>query len=131
MARAFRLLIILGLSQSLFCSELFWFSYKIVTANSVVIYEEKNITPVMIPFEGTSQQLCKLSLHKPDAISVHQFLKQHFDTILPCFYSLSTHLLSRNEQYLKNGNDRIELIIEPVRFTVDFKDEFATINAVR
>lgn len=130
MARTFCLLI-LGASQALFCSDLFWFSYKIVTANSIVIYEQKNIAPVMIPFEGKAQKLCTLTLSNPQNLPKELFLRKHFDAILPCFYQLSSHLLSWNEQHLKYGNDRIELVIEPVRFTVDFKDEFATINAIR
>ena len=129
MARTFCLLICL--SQALFCSDLFWFSYKIVTANGLVVYEQKNIAPVMIPFEGKTQKLCTVALPNPQHLPKEQFLRKHFDDILPCFYQLSSHLLAWNEQYLKHGNDRIELIIEPVRFTVDFKDEFATINAIR
>jgi len=129
-ARTFCLLI-LGTTQTLFCSDLFWFSYKIVTANSLVIYEQKNIASVTIPYMGQAQTLCTLELSNPKNLPKEQFLRQHFDTILPCFYQLSSHLLSWNEQHLKSGNDRIELVIEPVRFTVDFKDEFATINAIR
>jgi len=128
-ARTFCLLI--GLAQLLYCSELFWFSYKIVTVNSVVIHEEKNIAPAMIPYEGQKQFLCKLPLQNSSNLPKDAFLRKHFDTILPCFYQRSTHLLSWDEQYHKHSNDRIELVIEPVRFTVDFKDEFATINAIR
>lgn len=129
MARAFCLLI--GLAQALFCSDVFWFSYKIVTVNSLVVYEQKNIALAMIPYEGKVQKLCTLELANTQNLSKEQFLRKHFDTILPCFYQFSSHLLARNEQYQKHGNDRIELVIEPVRFTVDFKDEFATINAIR
>ncbi len=124
-------LLILGVSQALFCSDVFWFSYKIVTANSLVVYEQKNITPVMVPYEGKVQKLCTLQLANTQNLPKEQFLRQHFHDILPCFYPLSSHLLSWNEQHLKQGNDRIELIIEPVRFTVDFKDESATINVIR
>ena len=125
------LLLIFGLSQTLFCSDLFWFSYKIVTANSVVIHEEKNIALAMIPYEGKKQVLCELPLQNSSNLSKEAFLRKHFDTILPCFYQLSTRLRSWDDQYLKHSNDRIELVIEPVRFTVDFKDEFATINTIR
>ncbi|ARU47547.1 hypothetical protein [Sulfurospirillum diekertiae] len=129
MARTFCLLI--GLTQALFCSDLFWFSYKIVTVNGLVVYEQKNIAPVMIPYEGKAQKLCSIELSNTQNLPKEQFLRKHFDDILPCFYQLSSHLLAWDDQYLKHGNDRIELVIEPVRFTVDFKDEFATINAIR
>ena len=130
MARTFCLLI-LGVTQALFCSDIFWFSYKIVTVNSLVIYEQKNIASAMIPYEGKLQELCTIELTNPLNLPKEQFLRKHFDDILPCFYQISSHLLAWNEQHLKHGNDRIELVIEPVRFTVDFKDEFATINAIR
>lgn len=96
-----------------------------------MVYEQKNIASVMIPYEGKSQMLCTLKLSNTQNLPKEEFLRKHFDDILPCFYSLSSHLLSWNEQHLKAGNDRIELVIEPVRFTVDFKDEFATINTIR
>ncbi len=129
MARTFCLLILF--TQVLFCSERFWFSYKIVTANSLVIYEQKNIARLSVPYEGTEEVLCKIMLSNPTKIPEETFLRQHFDTLLPCFYPLASHLISRSETYTKHNNDRVELIIEPIRFTVDFKDEFATIKTVR
>lgn len=130
MATNFRLLILL-LSEPLFCGELFWFSYKIVTANSVAIYEEKNIAPVTIPYEGKNQYLCTLPLQKKEKESTTRFLNRHFDEILPCFYANKAHINSWNEHRLKQANDRIEVILEPIRFTVEFKDDCVTINAVR
>lgn len=130
MARNFCLLIF-GLVQTLFCSDIFWFSYKIVTVNSVAVYEEKNITPIMIPFGEKKELLCTVALKKDLLSTKEDFLRANFDKILPCFYHLSTRILSNSEHRLKQINDRIELVIEPVRFTVEFKDEFATINAVR
>lgn len=130
MARNFLLLVCL--SQALFCSEVFWFSYKIVTANSAVIYEEKNITSSMMILEKSkSSFLCALDLKYTPTLSKKQFLIQHFDTLLPCFYKKKSHLISWNENRQKESNDRVELIIEPIRFTVDFKEEFATISTIR
>ena len=129
MARTFCLLICL--SEALFCSDVFWFSYKIVTVNSAVIYEEKNITPLSVPYEGKNQFLCNIDFVNDKNISKHQFLKTHFDTLLPCFYQQQSHLISWNENRQKQSTDRVELIIEPIRFTVDFKDEFATISTIR
>lgn len=129
MARNFLLLV--GLGQLLFGSDFFWFSYKIVTVNGAAIFEEKNITPAMMPFEGKPQKHCTVELKYDAKTPKNQFLTYHFDAILPCFYSLSSHMLSWNESRTKENKDRVELIIEPVRFTVDFKDEFATINTFR
>ena len=62
---------------------------------------------------------------------VEKFLNENFDKLLPCFEGQPSHMLSWNEYHLKANNDRVEHIIEPVRFTVDFKDEFATISTFR
>ena len=129
MARNFLLLI--SLANTLFCSDVFWFSYKIVTANSVVIYEEKNIAPVMLPYSGKNIFLCNVDLTNYNSTSKHLFLKTNFDKILPCFYKSKSHLIAWNENRQKVSYDRVELIVEPIRFTVDFKDEFATISLVR
>lgn len=96
-----------------------------------MVYEQKNIASSMVPYEGKAEVLCTLKLSNSQNLPKEHFLKKNFDEILPCFYPLSTHLNSRSEQYLKHGRDRVELVIEPVRFTVDFKDEFATIKTVR
>ena len=118
------------MAHSLYASELFWFSYKIMTQNSIVTYEQKNISPAMIPFEGKKEFLCSIPLPYASSLSKIDFLRKHFDDVLPCFYPLSIRLIGWNNQYTKRTQDTIELIIEPVRFTVDFKDEFATINTV-
>lgn len=125
------LLILVCLTQALFCSELFWFSYKIVTANGAVIYEEKNITSAMTLETVQKKFLCAVDLKYTPPLSKKQFLINHFDTILPCFYEKKSHLISWNENRQKQSNDRIELVIEPIRFTVEFKDEFATISTIR
>lgn len=125
------LLLLIGLGQLLFGSDSFWFSYKIVTANGIAIFEKKNITLAMTPFEEKALKHCTVELRYDAKISKEQFLNHHFDAILPCFYSLSSHMLSWNESNTQSNHDRVELIIEPVRFTVDFKDEFATINTFR
>lgn len=96
-----------------------------------MIYEQKNISRLSVPYEGEEEVLCKIMLSNPNKIAEETFLRKHFDILLPCFYPLASHLISRSETYAKHNTDRVELIIEPVRFTVDFKDEFATIKTVR
>jgi len=129
-ARTFCLLI--GLSTLLFGSEQFWFSYKSVTVNGVSIAEEKNLSPVMVYNQNdATRHLCTLELHNDGKMSNEAFLKKHFDDLIPCFYSLSSHVLAWNTKHQNSQNDRVELVIEPVRFTVVFKDEFATINTFR
>lgn len=129
MARNFLLLVSLG--QLLFGGDIFWFSYKIVTANSIVVFEEKNIAPVMIPTKGVLQKLCDVKLKHLPPTPLEHFLNLHFDTLLPCFYSHASHIHSWNDKRTKHSSDRVEVVIEPIRFTVEFKDEFATINTFR
>ena len=131
MERTFFLLVLLGFSTSLFSSERYWFSYKVVTVNGAVIFQEKNITPIMTPFNEVSRTVCEIPLSYNSKLSKEKFLNENFDKLLPCFDGELSHMLSWNEYHLKANNDRVEHIIEPVRFTVDFKDEFATINAIR
>jgi len=128
-ARAFCLLI--TLFTALLGSEQFWFSYKTVTVNGISISEEKNIVPAMTFVGENEKRLCTIKLNSDTTLSLEQFLKKHFDTILPCFYSLSTHVLANHDGNPNLYKDRVELVIAPVRFTVVFKDEFATINTFR
>lgn len=129
MARTFCLLI--TLFTALLGSEQCWFSYKTVTVNGISIFEEKNIVPAMTFVSEGEQQLCTVELNQDTTLSQVEFLKKHFDTILPCFYSFSTHVLANHDSNSNAYKDRVELVITPVRFTVVFKDEFATINAFR
>lgn len=129
MARSF--LVLISLVVTLFSSDVFWFSYKIVTENSVAIYEEKNITPLTLPYVGERVFLCNIDYINENNITKYRFLKANFDKILPCFYQSKSHLISWSDNRQKQSNDRVELVIAPTRFTVDFKDEFATISTIR
>jgi len=77
------------------------------------------------------EKLCTILLPQDAMLSQEQVLRKYFDIILPCFYPLSTHVLANHDSHPNVYNDRVELVIAPVRFTVVFKDEFATINAFR
>lgn len=97
-----------------------------------MVSEEKNLVPVMVGSqEEFSRALCTVELYNDGKITNELFLKKHFDEILPCFYALSPHVLSWNSKNQNTQSDRVELVIEPTRFTVVFKDEFATINTLR
>lgn len=102
-----------------------------MTVNGAVIFQEKNITPIMTPFNEVSRTVCEIPLSYDSKLSKEQFLNKNFDKLLPCFEREASHMLSWNEYHLKVSSDRVEHIIEPVRFTVDFKDEFATIKTFR
>jgi len=128
-ARTFLLLIILF--TALLGREQFWFSYKTAIVNGVTVFEEKNIVPAMTFVSESEKRLCTIELNRDITLSLEEFLKKRFDTILPCFYSLSTHVLANHDGNPNLYKDQVELVIAPVRFTVVFKDEFATINTFR
>lgn len=131
MARAFRLLIIGCLASSLFGSEHFWFSYKVVTSNSVVVHEEKNISPAMVASTKKPTIACAIPLKRTPNLTTLDVLTQQFDSLLPCFYTAKSHIVAWDEQRDNVSHDRVEIIIQPVHFTVDFKEEFATIGIIR
>lgn len=102
-----------------------------VTVNSVMVFEEKNISPVMVQDDRKMDFFCSIPLKKEKNTSTLKLLQQHFDTLLPCFYGSYSHFIAWDERNLRVSNDRVEVIIEPIYFTVDFKEDFATIRAIR
>lgn len=129
MERNFLLLILLA--SQFYGSDTFWFSYKSVTSNNALVYEQKNISPLVIPFTGSKSSTCKIKIVVKPHQSNLQLLNDNFDKILPCFYK-SDILLSSNSVVATNGTDDVvEIIIEPVRFIVDFKDDFANITILK
>ena len=85
----------------------------------------------MIPFQGKQHYLCSIPLNQSKGLPKDVFLNQRFDDVLTCFYPLATRVSAWSDQRFKHSDEKVQLIIQPIRFTVDFKDEFATINAIR
>jgi len=112
-------------------SDAFWFSYRSVTLNHALIYEEKNISPLTIPFSGKKTFACRVKIKKSTHISILKSLNDNFYKILPCFYSSVAKVTSQSKTTLKGSRDEVELIIVPTRFTVDFKDDFANISILK
>ncbi|MDX1809747.1 MAG: hypothetical protein R3331_09430 [Sulfurospirillaceae bacterium] len=128
------LLLVLLLSQ-FYGSDTFWFSYRSVTSNNALVYEQKNISPLVIPFpvpisaHGNSK--CKVKVvTKPHMTSLN-ILNKNFDKILPCFYKSNVVITSHSTISTNGINDVVEIVIEPVRFIVDFKDDFANITILK
>lgn len=131
MERNFCLLILL--TCNLFANENFWFSYRVVTENKEIIFEERNISPLMeYSKESSVSHLCSVAIKKVNKYEpILDVLNKNYNKILPCFYPLSTKMTNRT--YVENGGvlETTELIILPVKFTVDFNDQFANINLLR
>ena len=130
MARDFWLLIIF--TCSLFGGENFWFSYKIATDNKVIVYEERNISPLMQIVDTKEYKLlCRLDISKKQYQSTEHFLNENFNKLLTCFYPMSTQIVNHTLVETKGVIERTVLIIIPTRFTVEFKDQFANIKTIK
>jgi len=117
---------------SLFSHDDFWFSYKIVTENRAIVYEERNISPLMnIVTQREKTFLCNVDIKRKKYESTSHYLNENFNKILPCFYPMSTKITNKTLIELKGVFERTELIIVPVKFTVDFNDQFAIINLLK
>ena len=129
MERNFCLLILF--TCSLYASESFWFSYKIATQNKTIVYEERNISPSMqLSFNDEYNFLCKIKTTKKKFQSTKHFLDEHFDKLLTCFYPMSTQVFDKTLVELKGVDENSVLVVIPIKFTVDFKDEFANISVL-
>ena len=125
------LLLLIIFPSIFFGSDTFWFSYRSVTHNHALIYEEKNISPLTIPFDGKKSSTCRVQIKKSNHNSSLKCLNNNFYKILPCFYSSSAKVTSQSQTTLDGVRDEVELVIVPTRFIVDFKDDFANITILK
>jgi len=125
------LLLLIVLLNGLIASDTFWFSYRSVTSNNALIYEEKNIAPVIVPYIGVVTSVCKVKISSKKYDSTLSKLNSNFLNILPCFYGVGSKVTSQSISTLKSLSDTVELIIIPTRFIVDFKDDFANISILK
>ncbi len=124
----FLLILFLGLALG---SDTFWFSYKSVTLNKTLIYEQKHISPLTIPYLGKSLSTCRVKIQIKKCYSKLECLNLNFYKILPCFYGSTAKVTSQTQVTLDGIKDETELIIVPTRFIVDFKDDFANITILK
>jgi len=129
-ARNFCLLIIF--TCSLFANENFWFSYKTAIDNKVIVYEERNISPLMQSADMKEYKyLCQLNIKKKQYQSTEHFLNENFERVLECFYHMNTKVVNHTLVETKGVIERTVLTIIPTKFTVDFKDDFANIKTIK
>ncbi len=125
------LLLLVIVLNSLIASDTFWFSYRSVTSNKALIYEEKDIAPLTVPYQGSISSNCKVKISPKKYNSTLARLNKNFFKILPCFYGVGSKITSQSISTLNAINDTVELIIIPTRFIVDFKDDFANISILK
>lgn len=130
MARNLCLLIIFACSLA--ANEGFWFSYKVVTQNKILVFEERNISPQMQTVDTKKyNHLCLLDITKEQYQSTQYFLNENFYRLLKCFYPMKSIVVNHTLVELKGMIERTSLIITPTKFTVDFKDDFANIRTIK
>jgi hypothetical protein len=125
------LLLLIVLLGNLISSDTFWFSYRSVTSKKALIFEQKNIAPLSIPYTGKISSTCKVKISKKKYDSVLTRLNKNFFKILPCFYGVGSQITAQSQTTLNSVDDTVELIIVPTRFIVDFKDDFANITILK
>ena len=74
---------------------------------------------------------CRVKIPKKTDESTIHYLNRNFNKLLPCFYPYSSKIVNRTYLELKGIDERSVLTIAPVKFTVDFKDQFANINILK
>ena len=125
MARNFCLLIFLACS--LFGTEKFWFSYKIATENKKIVFEERNISPQMQDNDTNYKLFCRINKKIKKFQSTKHYLNENFDELLKCFYSLNIKIVNYTLIETRGVLERTFVKIVPVKFTVEFKGDFANI----
>jgi len=126
------LCLLVAFTCSLAAGDGFWFSYKIVTQNKLVVFEERNISPQMqIVDTKKYAKLCHLNIAKKQYQSTQHFLNENFDKLLECFYPMKSIVVNHTLVELKGMIERTSLTITPTKFTVDFKDDFANIRTIK
>lgn len=80
---------------------------------------------------NTYKQQCKIDFAKKDSQLTIDFLNEHFDHLIACFYPMSTQVHNKTLFELEGMSEKSILTVTPTKFTVDFKDEFANINVLR
>ncbi len=83
---------------------------------------------MIVPYSGKVSRTCKVAIHSHSGETNLQKLNKNFDNILPCFYQSDIVFTSQTVISKNKTSDIVEIIISPVRFIVDFKDDFANIS---
>jgi len=124
--RNFLLLILLNCSL-LYSGEQFVFSAKAISRNHTLFYDEIRLSPLMQEREKTSHQLCILPRLEPLHVSTQAFLKSQEERLLECLLAQGVLVHDWQEHTTNLGASQTQLRVLPVRFTVEFKDDFVTL----
>lgn len=77
--------------------------------------------------EKTQREVCQIPVSAPLHVSTYAFLQGQKERLLECFLSQDVLVYDTAEHTLNLGLSQTEMRILPVRFTVEFKDDFVTL----
>ncbi len=107
--------------------EQFVFSARTSSHNQTAFYDHINLSPLMHMREHTSRVLCHWEAKKPLHVSTLAFLQAHQERLWECFSKEGVLVYDRSEHTLNLGASHTDMLLLPVRFTVEFKDDFVTL----
>ena len=81
----------------------------------------------MVPIEKKGALLCHINEKKAKKQSTYEYLGKNKEALLECFAKKNVQVYDVTREKSFQANSNTEVIIAPIRFTVDFKDEFANI----
>ena len=92
-------------------------------------YDEINISPLMV-YKKVGTPICKIKHKKAIHVKTLNYLREHEDEIFECFLN-NKIILYDNEEHRDNlAMTQTTIIYPPIRFAVEFKDDFATLHAI-
>ncbi len=117
--------------SSLWGGEQFIFSARTFTQSHILAYDEISISPSMQQRNKKVIKVCQIPLKAPLAKSAYEFLLEHKIEVAECFISSSVRVFDKEEQSLYLGISQTDTTVLPVYFTVEFKEDLATLYLLR
>lgn len=131
MERNFFLLIYLLLFNTfLVAYDAFSYSAKITTHNHIVTHQEFSLSPLMIQknsWDNTQKSFCKINKKKLESETAYNYLLASNSSLLECFLGKEIRVYGYDNYKQKLADTNTHFFIRPIRFTVDFKEDFANI----
>lgn len=128
MARNFFLLVLL--SAFLNGYECFSYSAKVSTKNNIITYQEFSLSPLMVQegfWKNPQKTFCKIHQKKLDNQTTYDYLLSVNSALLECFTTKDVKVYGYDDYKQKLMDTNTIFFIHPIRFTVDFKEDFANI----
>lgn len=125
-----RNLLLLVLSTFLFGGDSFYYWAKITTKNSVVVRQEFSVSPIMNKEKltnNTKQFLCTIKQKKTNNQTSYDYLQKAQSQLFECFLGQNLKVYGYDDYKQKLMDTSTIFFIHPIRFTVDFKEDFANI----